>query len=239
MFNQRIVARGRITLLEMMEKLLTIAPDVELCYANVDSIHFSFPADCQASVIDELRPSISDRMGDYKIETKASGGLWLEPGRYWLFSDDLEKFRNRSLRHNGHAFKDQSIHVVSRVIGDLHIPIRFRVRMERSMSDMWSIKYDPTTGLERQQLAEVSSGASPTDVLRVLEQNRKQHIPRRIQAFKNLASSFENVGARCLETQHNGRNQMTSKASPERGRVRRTLAAGTESPDRSCMARRT
>ena len=234
MFNQRIVARGRTILLEMMEKLLKIAPDVELCYANVDSIHFSFPVEYQASVMEELRPGISDKMGDYKIETVASGGLWLEPGRYWLYSDELQRFRNRSVRHCGHAFKDHSIHVVSRLIGDLHIPIRFRVGMERSMSDMWSIKYDPTTGLERQQLAEVSSGASPTDVLRVLEQNRKQHIPRRIQAFKNLASSFENVGARCLETQHNGRNQMTRGASPERGRVRRTLAAGTESPDRSC-----
>lgn len=201
MFNQRIVAHGRTTLLEMMEKLMTIAPDVELCYANVDSIHFSFPADCQASVMDELRSGISDRMGGYKIETKASGGLWLEPGRYWLYSDDLKKFRNRSVRHNGQAFKDQSIHVVSRQIGDLYIPIRFRIGMERSMTDTRSIEYDPTTGLERQYLAEVHKGASPSDVLRLLERNRKQHIPRRLQAFRKLASSFGAVGTRCLETQ--------------------------------------
>lgn len=239
MFNQRIIARGRTTLLDMMEKLLTIAPDVELCYVNVDSIHFSFPADCQASVMDELRAGISDRMGDYKIETKASGGLWLEPGRYWLYSGDLKKFRNRSVRHNGHAFKDQSIHVVSRQIGDLHIPIRFRIGMERSMTDTRSIEYDPTMGLERQHLAEVENSASPTDVLHVLEQNRKQHIPRRLQAFRKLASSFEAVGTRCLETQQIGHDQITRGASPDKGRVRRTLAAGTEKLGRSCADRRT
>jgi hypothetical protein len=190
MFNQRIVARGRTTLLEMMEKLLAIAPDVELCYANVDSIHFSFPVDYEASVMDGLRSSISKKMGDYKIETIASGGLWLEPGRYWLYSENIEKFRNRSVRHGGHAFKDHSIHVVSRQIGDLHIPIRFRIGMDRSMTDIRSIEYDSSTGLERQNLVEVESGAWPTEVLRVLDQNRKHHIPRRLQAFRKLASSF-------------------------------------------------
>ena len=214
MFNQRIVARGRTTLLEMMEKLLAIAPDVELCYANVDSIHFSFPADCQTSVMDELRSGISDKMGGYRIEAVASGGLWLEPGRYWLYSNEIQRFRNRSVRHNGHAFKDHSIHVVSRLIGDLHIPIRFRIGMDRSMTDMRSIVGDPTTGLERQHLAEVEKCASPSDILSVLEQNRKHHIPRRLQAFRNLALSFGGVGTRCLETQHNSQNQVTGGSLP-------------------------
>lgn len=214
MFNQRIVAHGRTSLLEMMEKLLSIAPDVELCYANVDCTHISFPADCQISVMDELRSGISDKMGNYKIETVASGGLWLEPGRYWLYSDDLMRFRNRSVRHNGQAFKDHSIHVVSRLIGDLHIPIRFRIGMDRSMTDMRSIEFDPCTGLERQHLAEVERGASPTDVLSVLEQNRKKHIPRRLQAFRKLASSFEDVGTRCLEIQQFGQDELRGDSLP-------------------------
>jgi hypothetical protein len=239
MFNQRIVARGRTTLLEMMERVAAIAPDVELCYANVDSIHFSFPANYEASVMDDLRSGISDKMGDYKIETLASGGLWLEPGKYWLYSDNVKKFRNRSVRHSGYAFKDHSIHVVSRQIGDLHIPIRFRIGMDRSMTDTRSIEYDSSTGLERQHLAEVENGASPTGVLRALELNRKHHIPRRLQVFRTLALSFEGVGTRCLETQHNGQNQMTRGASPDRGRVRRTLAAGTECPSRSCTGKST
>ncbi len=190
MFNQRIVARGRTILLKMMEKILTIAPDVELCYANVDSIHFSFPANFQSAVMDNLRTGLSDKMGGYKIETMASGGLWLEPGRYWLYSDDIMKFRNRSVRHSGHVFKDHSFHVVSRKIGDLHVPIRFRIGMARSMTDTRSIEFDSSTGLERHHLAEVEDGASPTEVLRVLEQNRKHHIPRRLQAFRKLALSF-------------------------------------------------
>jgi len=204
MFNQRIVARGRTTLLKMMEKLLTIAPDVELCYANVDSIHFSFPAGSLGSVLNKLKPGQSDRLGDYKIETITSSGLWLEPGRYWLYSNEMKRFRNRSVRHNGDAFKDHSIHVVSRLMGNLHIPIKLTIGMDRSMSDMRSIEYDPTTGLERQRLTEVESLASPTDILRVLETNRRQHIPRRLQAFRKLASTFGSVGTRCLETQHDG-----------------------------------
>lgn len=217
MFNQRIVARGRTILLEMMENLLTSAPDVELCYANVDSIHVSFPADCQASVMEKLRPGVSERMGDYKIETKATGGLWLEPGRYWLYADNIKRFKNRSVRHNGHAFKDYSIHVVSRQIGDLHIPIRFRIEMDHSMTDMRSIKYDPYTGLERQNIVEVANGVTHTEILSMLEQNRNHHIPRRLQALRELAFFFEGVGTRCLETQHNGRNQIATGGGPGRG----------------------
>lgn len=214
MFNQRIVARGRITLLEMMERLMVIAPDVELCYANVDSIHFSFPTKYQASIMEELGSGISDEMGDYKIEAIASGGLWLEPGKYWLYSDRINKFRNRSVRHRGDAFKEHSIHVVSRQIGDLHIPIRFRIGMDRSMTDTRSIEYDPSTGLERQHLTEVENGASPTDVLSALEHNRKHHIPRRLQAFRKLALSFEGVGTRCLETQHHDQKSDDERSEP-------------------------
>ncbi len=189
-FNQRIIARSRIVLLEMMEKISRMVSDVELCYVNVDSIHFSFPEDSVDLAMDVLRPGVSDRMGDYKIEELAKGGLWLEPGRYWLYSDEIKKFRNRSIRHQGSAFTDHSVHVSIRKIDDLYIPIRFTVGMDRSMTDLRSIEYDPVADLERQNLVEFESRTSAFVVLRALELNRKHSIPRRIQAFRELSASF-------------------------------------------------
>jgi hypothetical protein len=62
--------------------------------------------------------------------------------------------------------------------------------MDHSMTDICSVEYYSSTGLERQNLVEVESGASPTEILRVLDQNRKHHIPRLLQAFGKLVSSF-------------------------------------------------
>jgi len=213
-FNQRVIARSRIVLLEMMEKISQIAPDVEICYANVDSIHFSLPDHHLNLVMDALRSGASARMGDYKIDAIAKGGLWLEPGRYWLYSDEIIKFRNRSIRHYGSAFTDHSIHVVNRQIGDLHIPVRLTICMDRSMTDMRSIEYDPVAGLERQRLVELEHRASPSIILSALERNRKQSIPRRIQAFRTLAASLGTVGTRCLETQQNCQSQLGRKSPP-------------------------
>jgi hypothetical protein len=210
-FNQRIVARSRVILLEMMEKLSQSIPDVELCYSNVDSIHFSLPSCHLESVMDTLRSGESDRMGDYKIEAIARGGLWLEPGRYWLYSDNIIRFRNRSIRHQGSAFTDHSIHVVNRQIGNLHIPIKMTISMDRSMTDLRSIQLDSATGLERQQLVEKKNVTSSTYILSALEHNRKQSIPRRIKAFRRLASSFGPVGTRCLETQQDNQKPLSRR----------------------------
>lgn len=203
LFNQRIVAQGRTNLLQMMENVHKIVPDVEICYANVDSIHFSFPKDFQRFVLDWLREGSSDEMGAYKIETIASGGLWLEPGRYWLYTDQIEKFKNKSIRHNGKAFANHSFHVASRQIGDLHIPVRLRNDMVHTMTDARSIEYDPLSGLERQKLVELKPGIMSSTILSLLEQNRREHIPRRVEAFSKLEMSFEPVGSSCLGTQQN------------------------------------
>lgn len=191
-FNQRIVARSRIVMLEMMQKVLDLAPDVEICYSNIDSLHFSIPSDCLKPVLGKLRLEASDHMGGYKIEAVSRGGLWLEPGRYWLYSGDVVKFRNRSIGSNGDPFEDHAIHVTSRKIGDLHIPIRMSIGMDRSMSDTRTIVDDPHAGLERQQLIEISADSSFSDILRSLERNRMQGTPRRMSAFKRLAALREN-----------------------------------------------
>lgn len=186
-FNQRIVAFSRIVMLKMMEKIAQIAPDTEICYTNIDSIHFSLPSKHLELALSTLRMGASDRMGDYRIEAVARGGLWLEPGRYWLYSNNVEKFRNRSIGIRSHAFADHSIHVATRHIGDLHVPVRLTIGMDRSMSDTRSIVDDPATGIARQHLVQAGDGLLISDVLTALEDNRTLCIPRRMQAFRSLA----------------------------------------------------
>ena len=69
--------------------------------------------------------------------------------------------------------------------------------------DARSIEYDPVSGLERQKLVELKPGIMSSTILSLLEQNRREHIPRRVEAFSKLEMSFEPVGSSCLGTQQN------------------------------------
>ena len=186
LLGQRIVARGRIVLLEMMERILNSAPSVEICYTNIDSIHFSLPTDYLGPVLDWMESECSDALGSYKIECVTSHGLWLEPGRYWLYSDDVVKFRNRSVGNQLQPFKDHAIHVVSRQLGELHVPIKATLHMERSMSPSRSLTTDSDSSLSRQRLIEIGNATTFEEVLDELEQNQRRCTPIRMAAFADL-----------------------------------------------------
>jgi len=186
LLGQRIVARGRIVLLEMMERILDCAPGVEICYTNIDSIHFSLPTEHLDPVLAWLKSECSDALGSFKIESVTRHGLWLEPGRYWLYSDDVEKFRNRSVGDQKHPFKDHAIHVVSRQLGKLHVPIRVTLRMERTMSPSRSLTTNPDSIPIRQHLIEIGNATTVEEILDELEQNQEHFTPIRIEAFADL-----------------------------------------------------
>ncbi len=185
LLGQRIVARGRIMLLEMMERILVRAPDVQICYTNIDSIHFSLPTIHRDSVVAWLEREASDAMGSFKIEAVTQHGLWLEPGRYWLYSDtEIVKFRNRSIGDQQQPFRDHAIHVAGRRIGDLHVPVRMTLAMERTMSPSRSVEPDGDDRLVRQRLIEIGDNTTFSDVMDRLERNQRQAIPARMKAFK-------------------------------------------------------
>ena len=186
LLGQRIVARGRIVLLEMMERILDSAPNIEICYTNIDSIHFSLPTEYLEPVLAWLKSKCSDALGSFKIECVTRHGLWLEPGRYWLYSDDVEKFRSRSVGDQKQPFKDHAIHVVSRQLGELHVPIKTTLRMERAMSPSRSLTTDADTGLVRQRLIEVGNATTVEKVLEELEENHQISTPIRMAAFADL-----------------------------------------------------
>lgn len=186
LLGQRIVARGRIVLLEMMERILASAPDVEICYTNIDSIHFSLPTEYLEPVLGWLEPECSDALGSFKIESVTRHGLWLEPGRYWLYSNDVEKFRNRSVGSQQQPFRDHALHVVSRQLGELHVPIKVTLRMEQTISPSRSLITDPDSGLIRQRLIEIGNATTVGEILGEVEQNERYSTPIRMAAFADL-----------------------------------------------------
>ncbi|UCM46564.1 MULTISPECIES: hypothetical protein [Aeromonas] len=202
LLGQRIVARGRIVLLEMMERILDSAPDVEICYTNIDSIHFSLPTKYLELVTTWLQSECSDAMGSFKIEAITRHGLWLEPGRYWLYSDVVEKFRNRSVGDREHPFKDHAIHVVSRQLGKMYVPIRVTLRMEQTMSPLRSLTLDPEQEIFRQRLIEVGDATIVEDVLNELEKNQHYATPIRMLAFSALRERINS--SRCAATKREG-----------------------------------
>lgn len=191
MLGQRIVARGRIALLEAMEWVLSLSPTIRLCYANIDSIHLSV-ADADApEVLAVLRSRSGESMGSFKIETIARGGLWLEPGRYWLHSDGIDKFRNRSVGDRKRPFRDHAIYVASRRIDGLHVPVRMTLKMDRTMSDARCLK-PQDDGIIEQRMVEVGPESSYASVLDELGSNHRIHGPTRMAAFRRLSRRLEN-----------------------------------------------
>jgi len=186
LLSQRIVARGRILLLEMMERIANSAPEIEICYTNIDSIHFSLPTEHLESVLAWLNSECTDAMGSFKIEAITKHGLWLEPGRYWLYSNDVTKFRNRCADNLQLPFKDYAIYVANRKLGKLHVPIKVVLRMNRTMSPLRSLVVDPGKGILRQRLIEVGNTTTFEEVLNELEKNYHHSIPIRMTALAKL-----------------------------------------------------
>jgi hypothetical protein len=184
--SQRIVARGRVMLLELMERVLLLDDNIEICYCNIDSVHFSAPKKARASIESYISKEISQEMGSFKIEAVTDFGLWLEPGRYWLYSDRVVKFRNRGIGSGGDPFRHHRVHHSCKKIGGLYIPVRAVVSIGTSCSDAKDVALDSATGLLRQIPLSLSDGMGFFEVLDLLSKNRKHAHPAKLQAFGAL-----------------------------------------------------
>lgn len=97
--SAQVVANARLKMLKTLERFLSHR-SVELCYANVDSIHLSIHKDEMASFLEKHRNTISDELGALKIEAIADKGYWFDVGRYWLKKDDqVVLFKNKGFNH--------------------------------------------------------------------------------------------------------------------------------------------
>ncbi len=81
--SAQVVANARLKLIQTLERFLSYR-SVELCYANIDSIHISICRDEVAGFLEQNHDIISDQLGALKIEAIADKGYWFDVGRYWL-----------------------------------------------------------------------------------------------------------------------------------------------------------
>ena len=97
--SSQVAATARLKMLKTLERLMNYQ-SVELCYANVDSIHLSIPRHEVDSFLQQNQDLISDELGALKVEAIADQGYWFDVGRYWLKKDgDVALFKNKGFNH--------------------------------------------------------------------------------------------------------------------------------------------
>lgn len=94
-FGFQIISRSRVYMLEILEKLFAF-PGLDICYVNVDGIHFSIPEFKNEDFLNVFSEIISSsELGKFKIEAIAKNGYWFGQGHYYLTSDnELIKYKS-------------------------------------------------------------------------------------------------------------------------------------------------
>jgi hypothetical protein len=189
-FNQRIVARSRIILLETMENLINTHTDLEICYANIDSIHFSIPEVNSPQVLEDLESNVSDDLGGIKIEAVSKHGLWLETGRYWIYSDKIDQFKNKGIGVKQGPFCDQKTMVAISKFDDLFVPYLTKVTLHNSTSILYHVENAECSNFIRQKLITINSHDELKTIFEKIENNLTRSVPIKMQTFALLKSNF-------------------------------------------------
>lgn len=94
-----VLANARVKLLTAIERFNTY-DTVEICYANIDSVHISIHRDRLEGFISQFKDLIGSSLGLMKVEAIAERGYWFDVGRYWLLKDGrVVQFRNKSFNY--------------------------------------------------------------------------------------------------------------------------------------------
>ena len=97
-----VISNARLKMMKTIEYLLEFS-NLDICYANVDSIHVSIPKDRREEFVFFLKDKelLGEKLGQLKIENYSDYGLWLSPGKYWLYnSDKIIQSRNSCLQQD-------------------------------------------------------------------------------------------------------------------------------------------
>lgn len=88
-WSSTISGAMRAKWLGMLTELYSICSDIQVCYANVDSLHISVPSSEWASIADSLheRSICGVEPGQWAIKTIGTSGLWLSTDKYWIFNN--------------------------------------------------------------------------------------------------------------------------------------------------------
>jgi hypothetical protein len=94
-----VLANARVKLLTVIERFVAY-DSVEICYANIDSVHLSIAKDKIDGFLRHFKDLIGDSLGQMKVEVIAERGYWFDVGRYWLLKDGgVVQFRNKGFNH--------------------------------------------------------------------------------------------------------------------------------------------
>ena len=105
-----VLANARVKLLAAIERFVAY-DSVEVCYANIDSVHLSIEKDRLDGFLRHFEDLIGDSLGQMKVEAIAERGYWFDVGRYWLLKDGhVVQFRNKGFNHG----RSQDIFVTRR-----------------------------------------------------------------------------------------------------------------------------
>jgi len=90
-----VLANARVKLLAAIERFVAY-DSVEICYANIDSVHLSIAKHRLDEFLRHFEDLIGDSLGQMKVEAIAERGYWFDVGRYWLLKGGrVVKFRNK------------------------------------------------------------------------------------------------------------------------------------------------
>lgn len=99
--SAKIVATAKLKLMQTMERFLSDG-GVEICYANVDSLHVSIATSDVHGFLERHKDLISTELGMLKVQAIADRGYWFDVGRYWLKTNEtVVLFKNIGFNHKG------------------------------------------------------------------------------------------------------------------------------------------
>ena len=128
-----VLGQVRTRLLETIEYIFSFQ-GAEICYANIDSIHVSLPADLKDHFLEYMLPLIGQKMGMLKIEAEASEGLWLSPGIYCLKNEGkviMEKIKGISSKWRPVTIPSQRVYTNSVRTSGLTLPVYSKISLEK------------------------------------------------------------------------------------------------------------
>lgn len=154
----QVLAYAKIKILSVLEHVNSFK-GAEICYCNIDSIHVSIPTHKKHEFLDYISPYIDGKLGFLKLEACSEHGIWIQPGRYWLYNNDgkVVKYSNVGLnsRFNKNPFITHTkyLKVLSLAHSNKNIPIYSSFDLNNSLL------FDKTLKVER--------GFSLDDVLNI------------------------------------------------------------------------
>lgn len=179
--SAQVVANARLKLLKTLERFLS-HQQVELCYANVDSIHLSVHCDEVQHFFDRHQDIISDKPGMLKVEAIADCGYWFDVGRYWLKKNgEVVLFKNKGLNHKAAA----SSFVYQRMVNNfIETPVF-------SYLHTYLMRFEQTLTYQK-RLVEVEKGETRYDRFQFAEIS-EPHVYNLTEATERLASMPKKV----------------------------------------------